>query len=155
MVLPPLCFVLILCMRREQAPALRFITICGAPPCCLFSPFVFRRATTGRPYKNNKTLSLPVGAITYLRSKCAMKRSEILNRPQRCSHYLTATRQIWIIICRAGVYSRRNVVRSLFWLRTNIRLPTNSVGGDVLDAPHHCSHHLSASHKQTLPHKPR
>ena len=36
--------------------------------CVFFSPFIFKRA------------------IAYLRSKCAMKRSEILNRPQRCSH---------------------------------------------------------------------
>ena len=83
-----------------------------------------RSGILNRPYKNNKTLSLPVGAITYLRSKCAMKRSEIL--------------------------IARNVVRSIFRLRTNKRLPTNSVGGDVLDAPSRCSHYLSASHKQTF-----
>ena len=96
-------------------------------PYCWFLPFVFMRATTGRPYKNNKTLSLPVGAITYLRSKCAMKRSEILNRPQCCSLYLSATRQILIIVCRAGVYSRRNVIRSIFLLRTNKRSPINPI----------------------------
>ena len=90
-------------------------------------PCVFKRATTGRPYKNNKTLSLPVGAITYLRSKCAMKRSEILNRPQCCSLYLSAIRQILIIVCRAGVYSRRNVIRSIFLLRTNKRSPINPI----------------------------
>ena len=49
----------------------------GSPHCVLFVPFVFRRATTGRPYKNNKTLSLPVGAI--------------IDRPQRCSLYLSVS----------------------------------------------------------------
>ena len=76
-------------------------------------PCVFKRATTGRPYKNNKTLSLPVGAI--------------IDRPQCCLLYLSATRQILIIVCRAGVYSRRNVVRSIFLLRTNKRSPINPI----------------------------
>ena len=66
-----------------------------------------------RPYKNNKTLSLPVGAI--------------IDRPQRCPLYLSATRQILIIVCRAGVYSRRNVIRSIFLLRTNKRSPINPI----------------------------
>ena len=39
----------------------------------------------------------------------------------------------------------RNVVRTIFRLRTNKRSPTNSVGGDVPDAPQRCPLYLSAS----------
>ena len=44
---------------------------------CFALAVYFMRATNGRPYKNNKTLSLPVGAI--------------IDRPHPCSHYLSAT----------------------------------------------------------------
>ena len=116
----------------------------GAPPYCFVLAVYFMRATTGRPYKNNKTLSLPVGEITYLRSKCAMKRSAILNRPQHCSHYLSASADVRIYKKPSPVGeggSRRltdEVSLALFALyirlRTNKRSPTNSVGGDGLAA---------------------
>ena len=108
---PPFCFVLILCMRREQAPALRFITICGSPPCCLFSPFVFRRATTGRPYKNNKTLSLLVGAVV-----CPRIVYSFVYSPSRKKHrplaFLRFGRCFLLLLFRSqitaySVYSRR------------------------------------------------
>ena len=38
-------------------------------------------------------------------------------------------------------------VRTVFRLRTNERLPTNFVGGDVLDAPQRCSHYLTATRR--------
>ena len=41
----------------------------------------------------------------------------------------------------------RNVVRTIFRLRTNKRSPINSVGGDVLDAPQRCSHYLTATRR--------
>ena len=48
-------------------------------------------------------------------------------------------------ICRGGFHILPYYVRSFFRLRTNERLPTNSVGGDVLDAPQRCSLYLSTS----------
>ena len=54
--LPPCCFVLILCTRRAHAPALRFMTICGAPPYCLFSPFVSYGRFVNRPYGTEQNI---------------------------------------------------------------------------------------------------
>ena len=111
--------------------------------------FVFMRATTGRPYKNNRTLSLPVWAITYLRSKCAMKRSAILNRPYPCSLYLSASHKRTIAhkLCR-GRRPRRPA--SLFALsfgfaQTNA-LSQTSVG-EGLAPPVLCPLYFSASCK--------
>ena len=66
----------------------------SSPPFCLVLAVCFRRATTGRPYKNNKTLSLSVGAI--------------IDRPQRCSLYLSA------VAIKKGGYEIHPYIYGLF-----------------------------------------
>ena len=46
---------------------------------------------------------------------------------------------------RTSPPTMNKVFRSIFRLRTNKRSPTNSVGGDVLDAPQRCPLYFSAS----------
>ena len=57
-------------------------TVCWGDAILLVLAVCFLRGVEDvAPYKHRLGLVVFVGAITYLRSKCAMKRSEILNRP--------------------------------------------------------------------------
>ena len=99
--------------------SLQFIIMCGMPPKHLFVPPLFaKREDNILPYKRDFIQRRRAGAMFAKQTCHGAKRSMLA--------------------------SRRNVVRSIFRLRTNKRSPTNSVGGDVLDAPHRCSHYLSA-----------
>ena len=76
-------FVLILCMRREQAPALRFITICGAPPLCLFLPFVFFGQSRTPVPTMNKGVRTIFWRRTNKRSLTNLCRGRRLRRPKK------------------------------------------------------------------------
>ena len=141
---PQRCLFLSFACGGSKPPPYGLIRECGSPPYCLVLVVCFIRAIRESPLRVIK-ISVP-----YFGEQPSLSVGEGFPLPQRCSHYLTATRRILINICRAGACSRRHVVRTIFRIRTNKRLPTNSVGGDVLDAPQRCSRYLSAAHKQTV-----
>ena len=101
---------------------------CGSPPCCFVLTVCFIRAIRESPLRVIK-ISVP-----YFGEQPSLSVGEGFPLPQRCSHYLTATRRILINICRAGAMfakqtchgakrsmlaSRRDVVRTIFWIHTN------------------------------------
>ena len=106
----------------------------GVCSCRLFA----KREAKRLPYKRDFIQRRRAGAMFAKQTCHGAKRSMLASRRNVvCTIFWIHTNE-WISLDlgRGGACSsRRNVVCNTFRLRTNKRSPTNSVGGDVLDAP--------------------